>query len=252
MDQDPAIEGDAGTEAAVQQGDAQQDAGGAPATAVPQAEPAKVFDIFEFVKNIKCPPLQKAVISEFDESAANNPHQILRSIFTFLRTAGVSEADKILVLNMGHELLFAYFDEHVDPIGEAEQQMALEALKMVYVDEATSEEVRRELNNVVSLIWKLSEEIDIEQSPNQVANLGQLLRYCLNPATHTAATTQADRHLLAELGLTLFARIMHEIVRALTRTSARERAPDILCTMAGDACRAASAVSAFARRRRRR
>lgn len=212
MDQDPAIEGDAGTEAAVQQGDAQQDAGGAPATAVPQAEPAKVFDIFEFVKNIKCPPLQKAVISEFDESAANNPHQILRSIFTFLRTAGVSEADKILVLNMGHELLFAYFDEHVDPIGEAEQQMALEALKMVYVDEATSEEVRRELNNVVSLIWKLSEEIDIEQSPNQVANLGQLLRYCLNPATHTAATTQADRHLLAELGLTLFARIMHEIL----------------------------------------
>jgi hypothetical protein len=141
----------------------------------------------------------------------------------------------------------------VDPIGEAEQQMALEALKMVYVDEATSEEVRRELNNVVSLIWKLSEEIDIEQSPNQVANLGQLLRYCLNPATHTAATTQADRHLLAELGLTLFARIMHEIVRAPSPAPLPASARLTLTLhMAGGACRAASAVPPFARRRRRR
>jgi hypothetical protein len=216
-DADRPGEGDAGTSDVPvqhQEVDAEQSATAVALQPAAAAQPPpKPFDIFEFVKNIKCPPRQKDVISEFDEAAASNPHQILRGIFTFLRTEGVSEGDKVLVLNLAHELLFAYFDEHVDPLGEAEQQMALDALKLVYVDEATSVSVRRELNNVVSLIWKLSEEIDIEQSPNQVANLGQLLRYCLNPATHTAASTQADRHLLAELGLTLFSRIMHEIVR---------------------------------------
>lgn len=185
------------------------------------------FDIFEFVRNIKSPPLQKEVITHFDEAAAAIPHQILRSIFTFIRSqprqdgaegaeAGPSEADKILVLNMGHELLFAYFDEQVEPPGEDEQQLALDALKIVYQSSnGESMTYRRELNNVVSLIWKLSDEIDIGGSDRQVDNFAQLLRYCLNPATHTAANTQEERYQLAELGLTLFLRIMHELVRSL-------------------------------------
>lgn len=200
---------------------------------VPSSSPSpKPFDIFEFVRDIKCPPRQKEAITHFDEAAAANPHQILRSIFTFLASrtwrqggggeeggdGGPSEADKVLVLNMGHELLFAYFDDQVDPPGETEQQLALDALKMVYRESSgASMAYRRELNNVVSLIWKLSDEIDIDGSDRQVDNFVQLLRYCLNPATHTAAETERERYELAELGFTLFSRIMHELVRTLPK-----------------------------------
>jgi len=195
-------------------------AGGAPA-ASEQNEPAgtnisplKKLDIFELVRVVKNPLSLSETIDLFSEVAYNDPNKLLRDIFTFLRAHNTCENDKLLILNLAHELLLVYATENVVPPSESEQLQSLEALKMVYVDQGIPEEIRREVNNIVSLVWRLSDEID-ETSPNQVTNFTHLLRYCLDPSTHTGANSEVERHLLTELGLTLFSRIMHELVREL-------------------------------------